>query len=140
MTDEMLNEQIIQDLVAGVSVPQVVSAYNVDIEYVGKILESPRFSGDNRSKYRKAIQLARLDVATKALMPAVAKGDSAAIDIYLKVAKREASLLGLDAPTNSTVEANHIVTVHAPWMSPSRLAYLDNVTEATSVETIRIPS
>ena len=85
-------------------------------------------------------QLARLDVATKALMPAVAKGDSAAIDIYLKVAKREASLLGLDAPTNSTVEANHIVTVHAPWMSPSRLAYLDNVTEATSVETIRIPS
>lgn len=42
------------------------------------------------------LEVARLDIATQALMPAVAKGSTYAIDSLLKVMTRRATLLGLD--------------------------------------------
>jgi hypothetical protein len=46
----------------------------------------------------RAIELERLDVATKALMPKVEAGALDAIHTLVKVQQRRASLLGLDAP------------------------------------------
>jgi hypothetical protein len=46
----------------------------------------------------RAIEVARLDVATKAVMPKVSDGDLNAINTLLKVMARRANLLGLDAP------------------------------------------
>lgn len=44
----------------------------------------------------RELEVARLDIATQALMPAVAKGSTQAIDSLLKVMTRRATLLGLD--------------------------------------------
>lgn len=46
----------------------------------------------------RALDLARLEAATKALMPKVVTGDINAINTMLKVMQRRAALIGLDAP------------------------------------------
>lgn len=53
---------------------------------------------DNLRKEVFALDLSRLDVATKAIMPAVEKGELGAVNTLLKVQRRRAEMLGLDAP------------------------------------------
>ena len=98
--------------------------------------------GDSReyATQIREIELQRLDLATKAIMDKVEDGSHADIDMMLKLQKRRSAYLGLDAPVSANTNISGVVTIVAPWMSPSRLAYLDNVTDATSVEAIRIPS
>jgi hypothetical protein len=51
----------------------------------------------------KEVELARLDRLQVAIWEAVIKGDVQAIDRYLKIMKRRAELLGLDAPVKADV-------------------------------------
>jgi hypothetical protein len=53
---------------------------------------------DNLRKEVFALDLSRLDVATKAIMPSVEKGELGAVNTLLKVQRRRAEMLGLDAP------------------------------------------
>jgi hypothetical protein len=52
---------------------------------------------------REAIELERmrLDACQQALWPEVLSGSTAAIDVYIRLAKRRADLLGLDAPKSA---------------------------------------
>lgn len=47
----------------------------------------------------RALELERLDTSQKGIWAKVLKGDTKAIDSYIKISKRRAALLGLDAPT-----------------------------------------
>lgn len=67
----------------------------------------------------REIELQRLDVATRALMPRVENGDLGAINSLLKVQIRRANYLGLD----SQVSSPGTVTVNIAWASPDRLSY-----------------
>ena len=49
------------------------------------------------------LELARLDVAQRAIWKKVVKGDLAAIDRLLKIMQRRAKLIGLDAPVKLDV-------------------------------------
>lgn len=53
-----------------------------------------------------ALDLARLDVATKAVMPKVKEGNLPAIHTLLKVQRRRADMLGFDAPKEVALEFN----------------------------------
>ena len=56
------------------------------------------FAPDQVAEYR-ALMLARVERATRAIWPAVVRGDLFAVDRYVRLADRQAKLLGLDAPT-----------------------------------------
>lgn len=90
--------------------------------------------GDSRdyADQIREIELQRLDLATKAVMPAVEKGDREAIDLMLKVQKRRSAYLGLDDAKK--VDAHVTIKIDAPWMSPQRLSY--NRQEVINAETV----
>lgn len=94
--EEMRDEQIIQDVVKGCDLGQVAHAYQVSLEHIQSLFQPPRFVGS--SGMVKALELARLDVATRALMPLVEAGDLDAMDRLVKVQARRSKYLGLDVP------------------------------------------
>jgi hypothetical protein len=79
--------------------------------------------GDSReyADQIREIELQRLDMATKAVMPAVEAGDPDAIDTLLKIQKRRSAYLGLDGAQKTDAEVK--IEILAPWMSPDRLSY-----------------
>ena len=127
--DDILKEKIIQDLVAGCSIPQAAAAYGVELDYIDGILKLPRFSGSGSSNHRKAMQLARIDAATKALMPGVQAGNHSDIEAWLKVAKREAALTGLDAPvkTESDLKMEVVLKYSNPDFNKPAPAVIEDV-------------
>ncbi len=86
----------------GYSVSEIAAQLNVPPVRVRVVLSEAlkhvsQVSVQMIDEYR-AIELERLDVATKALMPKVEAGALDAIHTLVKVQQRRASLLGLDAP------------------------------------------
>jgi len=55
----------------------------------------------------RTLELARLDEALKAIWPRVVRGQTRAVDSFIKLSKRRADLLGLDAPTRITIHDVH---------------------------------
>ena len=55
----------------------------------------------------RLVELDRLDIAQRAIMPAVMKGRIPAINTMLKLSERRARLLGLDAPVKHELEVNY---------------------------------
>jgi len=126
--DPQRDHHIYQCLVSGLAPYDVAVHFGVPLEYVLPIQsELPEFMRKRTTPpaLRKELALARTDMAMRALLPAVEKGDREAIDLMLKVQKREAAMTGLDAPVKSDV--NQTIRIDAPWMSPNRLSYRHNI-------------
>ena len=60
-------------------------------------------------EFNRQIELDRLDVALKAIMPRIEIGDDDAIQTMLKIQIRRAKLLGLDTPIKKVIEDNREV-------------------------------
>jgi hypothetical protein len=123
--DPQRDHQIYQCLVSGLNPYDVAVHFGVPLEYVIPIRdELPEFMRKRTMNpaLRREIALARTDMAIRALMPAVEKGDHQAIDTMLKVQKREAAMTGLDAPEKTDKEVT--IRVIAPWLSSERLSYI----------------
>jgi hypothetical protein len=56
----------------------------------------------------RVLELERLDIATKGVMPKVLEGDERATDVMLRIQARRAKLLGLDSPDRQQVEVTGI--------------------------------
>jgi hypothetical protein len=123
--DPQRDHQIYQCLVSGLAPHDVAQHFGVPLEYVLPIRdELPEFmrKRSTPAALRKELALARTDMAMRALLPSVEKGDREAIDLMLKVQKREAAMTGIDAPEKS--DSTHRIIIDAPWMNPNRLNYL----------------
>lgn len=123
--DPVRDHQIYQALILGATPYDAAIHFGVPLEYVLPIRdELPEFMRKRSvaPAVRKQIALARTDMAMASLMPAVEKGDREAINLMLKVQKREAAMTGLDAPTKTDSELT--IRVDAPWLSPDRLSYM----------------
>lgn len=70
----------------------------------------------------REVELLRLDVATKALMPRVEQGDDEAIATMLKVQTRRARYLGLDVQAPPSAAPTRI-DINIAWASADRLSY-----------------
>jgi len=117
---ELVEWSIKQDAIYGFALDAIAFRNHTSIEDVELVLSaSPEFR--NTAGQRKKLALARLDLATKALMPALVKGELPAIHTYLKVQEREAKLTGMDSP----VKQDSIITIDVPWLTRERLAYKD---------------
>src|SRR5688500_11434087 len=75
----------------------------------------------------RQVELERLDVAVKGIMPAVKKGSPLAIDRLIKVSERRAKLTGIDKPTESKVSVD--VTNLTPEQKAARVAELVAIAE-----------
>lgn len=87
--------------IKGYTYPQIAEAMTCDVatayRYVRDVLvEVGRQAGEDGEQVRQ-IELARLDRCLKALDRRIEDGDPQAIDTSLRIAKRRAELLGLDA-------------------------------------------
>lgn len=130
--DELRDEQIIQDVVKGCDVGQVAYVYGVTLEYIQGLFQPPRFLGNNQAT--KALELARLDVATRALMPRVEVGDLDAIAALIKVQSRRSRYLGLDTPAQFNV-SGQLDHIHQwpEWLTSRRLAYQESAQYAEDI-------
>ncbi|MBL8353179.1 MAG: hypothetical protein JNL87_23035 [Burkholderiaceae bacterium] len=129
--DELRDEKIIQDVVKGCDIGQVAHAHSVTLEHIHGLFQPPRFVGSKVAV--KALELARLDVATRAIMADVEAGDHNAIDRLLKIQARRSKYLGLDSPVQVEQQSEVVVTIN--WVGPDRLAYLrgEKVEDAVEV-------
>ncbi len=87
---------------AGASYRDIARAYGVDKRTAGRDVKAVHdqamteaFEGTEQMRQASA---ARLDIALFAVMPDVKKGNLKAVDAMLRIEKRRAELLGLDAP------------------------------------------
>jgi len=141
--DELRDEKIIQDVIKGCDIGQVAHVYEVTLEHIQSLFQPPRFTSNTATI--KALELARLDVATRALMPQVAVGDFDSIDRLLKIQARRSRYLGLDVPAQ--VESKSDIRVTISWASPDRLSYQHGevieeqaVEVAEDVEAVPVPA
>jgi transposase len=75
------------------------------------LLDEVNESAHELARKERAAQLDRLDIAIKAIMPKVKKGDGEAILRLERIEKRRADLLGLDAPTRVQTELSGSVSL-----------------------------
>ena len=87
----------------------------------------------------REMELQRLELATKAIMPNVEAGDHEAIDMLLKVQKRRSSYLGLDAPTNANLNVDTKIEVVLKYSNPAFNQQPDLVTDVTPIEHVTAP-
>lgn len=84
---------------------------------------------------RKAIALARIDELSAMLLARGADGDLDAINTWIKLQKREATLAGLDEPERQ----ERRVVVDAPWLTARRLEYKEGMELAEDIEARQLP-
>lgn len=70
----------------------------------------------NREEYVQ-LEVASLNAAQAAIWPKVLRGDTIAVERYVKLSERRAKLLGLDAPTQTEVSGS--VQVHVEGVQPN---------------------
>ena len=78
-----------------------VAAYKL----VRRVVESLDSQSQAEAKVYRALQLARLEEALKAIWPQAMAGDLGAVDRVVKILEREAKLMCLDAPAKIDVTA-----------------------------------
>lgn len=118
--DPVRDWSIYQRLIFAEPLAEIAFAFGVPIEHVLDIRETmPAHMRPKKmsAAARKELALARLELATFALMPDVEKGNHEAIDMYLKVQKREAALTGLDAPVK--LESDSRIEVVLKYSNPA---------------------
>lgn len=76
---------------------------------VKRAMERQRRETNDTLDHHRALQLSRLDRAVEGIWPAVKKGDKEAARVLVRLEKRRAELLGLDAPTKHELDLNAIV-------------------------------
>lgn len=67
--------------------------------YVTRALEELREERRKRAGVLIDLELERLDIAQRGVWPAVLRGDTHALGMFLRLSERRSRLLGLDAPT-----------------------------------------
>ena len=77
----------------------------------------------------RELELLRLDAATQQVMPRIENGDTSAINALLKIQDRRAKYLGLD----SSIKQDTTLTIEVPWLTRDRLAYKDQIEDATVI-------
>lgn len=112
----------------GFSIPEIAAHMRVPPVRVRVILSEALNQLSHTSlsliEEHRALELDRLDVATKAIMPKVVEGDQGAIHTMVKLMHRRAALLGLDAP-REVVSRNFTTIAGAIGdMSPDQLREL----------------
>ena len=78
---------------------------------VSALLDELAENSQDLARKERALQLDRLDIAIKAIMAKVRKGDYDAIHRMERLEKRRADLLGLDAPTRVQAELSGTVSL-----------------------------
>jgi transposase len=68
---------------------------------VAAVMERTQLAADKLAGEIRSIDLERLDIATKALLPKVKRGDLRAVEKLVAVIARRAKLVGADAPERS---------------------------------------
>ena len=70
----------------------------------------------------RRLELERLDSLMLTLWPQAKRGNQGAIDRILRIMKRRAELLGLDAParTDVTTKGQPITTIQFEWVKPDK--------------------
>lgn len=132
-TREVQVFSIKQDAIYGFSLEAIAYRNHTDVLDVEDVLRATPDFQDVRP--RKKLALARIDLATKALMPRLVNGDVTAIHTYLKLQEREARLTGMDTDRGPA----GTIKIDIPWLSPDRLSYkhqgevVENVTDITPI-------
>ena len=130
---DRLDFDIYQYRCFGYSLEDTAAKFNLPVDLVQEAIEryctSRGIHTQRTSDQRKALALARLDMATKAIMPKVAAGDHPAIHAYLKIQERESKLTGMDNPSKHDTR----ISIDIPWLTKERLTYKDqpNVVDIT---------
>jgi hypothetical protein len=126
-----------QDAIFGFSLEAIAIRNRTDVLDVEETLRSTPDYQDTRP--RKKLALARLDLATKALMPRLVNGELSAIHAYLKIQEREAKLTGMDTDRGPV----GTIKIDIPWLNQDRLSYkregtvVENVTDITPLLEVR---
>jgi hypothetical protein len=132
---ELRAHSIRQDALYGHALSNIALRNHASLVEVEEVLSStPEFK--ESTTQRKRLALARLDLLTKAILPAAAKGNLPEINAYLKIQEREAKLTGMEAP--GKMEGTLVIDI--PWLTSERLAYkntkgevVENVTDITPI-------
>jgi hypothetical protein len=77
--------------------------------------QSAKYEALNREEYVQ-LEVASLNAAQAAMWPKVLRGDTVAVERFVKLSERRAKLLGLDAPVQA--EVAHEVNVHVEGVQP----------------------
>lgn len=93
--------------VDGYSYREIAAKLRVDVETafsdVAVVLERTRLAADKLADEVRRLDLERLDLATKALLPKVKKGDARSTEKLVAVMARRSKLVGADAPVRSEI-------------------------------------
>lgn len=109
---EQRRAKVAANLLAGLSYRDIAEALDVSLSTVAgdaKLILN-RWKKEQVSTVDRIRQVEdqRLQRAVNALWPKILAGDCEAIETYRKLAERRAKLLGLDAPTKTTVTINSL--------------------------------
>lgn len=119
-----------RQLAMGKSIYEVAQELELLVEDVIDLVDNYVMPGGRRSvQAQRAIDLARIELITKGIMPKCMAQDTDAIRAYVLLQKRKAAMLGLDAPTRQ----DSVVTIEVPWLKSSRFAYKQNAQLADDV-------
>ena len=123
----MRQHQAYQMRLAGASYQSIARALSVDKRTAARDVKTLHEQALAESyegvEQLRSQQAARLDIALFAVMPAVKAGSLKAVDSMLRIEKRRAELLGLDAPkrfehtgeNGAPMEVNSTVSVREQW-------------------------
>jgi hypothetical protein len=92
---------------SGATYPEIGAALGVSMQRAQQIcarmLKEHSVSSEQVETHR-ATELARLDRMQRAIWPEALKGNLGAVDRSLRLSERRSKLLGLDAPTQQTIQ------------------------------------
>ena len=76
---------------------------------VQRVLKRTREETNEQADQVRELELSRLDKALEVIWPNILKGDELSIGVMLKISKRRADLLGLDAPEKHEILGAEII-------------------------------
>lgn len=126
--DHRTKHEIRQALIFGATIQELCARFHLPTATVVDFVQNEM--GEALSpRARKAIALARIDELAPGLVEQGANGNLDAINTWIKLQKREATLAGLDEPDKQ----ERRVVIEAPWLEARRLSYKDNLEIAEDI-------
>lgn len=100
---ELRREKAAKLKLGGISMRQIARELGVSVGTVHSDLEAVLArtldTADAHIRMERDVSLGRCEVALRALWPRICRGDTEAINAFVRIDQRRAKLLGLDAPT-----------------------------------------
>lgn len=126
--DHRTKHEVRQALIFGASLHDVAQEQSIPLEVVTDFVRR-EMGNELGPQGRKAVALARIDELGAMLVARGSDGDLDAINTWIKLQKREATLAGLDEPERQ----ERRVVVEAPWLTARRLKYKDSAVLAEDI-------